>query len=375
MKPFDVSKFVKGVTKSVPGMSVGFRDPDTWISTGCYALNYCISSRFKDGGVPLGKVSVLSGDSGSGKSLIASGNIISNAQKQGIYVFAIDTENALDDKWLTDLEVNTNPEYMMKFNMSIIDDVSKVFFEFIKGYKAEHANTPYEDRPKVLWVIDSLGMLETNGAAEKVQNGDMRGDMGLKAKQLKAMVTQMVSAIAMDPIGVVATNHAYANQDAIGALSNPLIVSGGSGFIYASSILVTMQKFLLKEDEDGNKISDATGIRAKCVVSKTRYAKPFQKVVIKVPYDKGMNPYSGLVEMLKTSEVLTKTGNRWEYIDVDTGESTIMFEKAYNRNDKGILDTIMEQYARHPAVAKFEAQIAETEESLVEYTDDQENGE
>ena len=359
MKPFDVSKFVKGVTKSVPGMSVGFRDPDTWISTGSYALDYCISSKFKNGGVPLGKVSVLSGASGSGKSFLVSGNMVKNAQDQGIYVFMIDTENALDDAWLTALDVDTSPEMMMKFNMSIIDDVSKVFFEFIKGYKAEHDDKPYEERPKVLWVIDSLGMLETNGAAEKVKNGDMRGDMGLKAKQLKAMVTQMISSIAMDPIGVVATNHAYANQDAIAALSTPLIVSGGSGFIYASSILITMQKLLLKEDEDGNKISDVTGIRAKCSVDKTRYAKPFQKVEIKIPYDNGMDPYSGLVNMFQKAGVLTKSGNRWEYIDVDTSESTIMFEKAYNRNDNGMLDHIMEQYSRHPSVKKFEESIEE----------------
>jgi len=359
MKPFDVSKFVKGVTKSVPGMSVGFRDPDTWISTGCYALNYCISSKFKDGGIPLGKVSVFSGASGAGKSFLVSGNIIKDAQAQGIYVFAVDTENALDDAWLQALGVKTDPEHMMKFNMSIIDDVSKVFFEFIKGYKAEHDEKPYEERPKVLWVIDSLGMLETNGAAEKVKNGDMRGDMGLKAKQLKAMVTQMVSSIAMDPIGFAATNHAYANQDAIAALSTPLITSGGSGFIYASSILITMQKLLLKEDEDGNKISSATGIRAKCTVDKTRYAKPFQKIEIKIPYDNGMNPYSGLFDMFQKANVLTKNGNRWEYIDTETGESTIKFEKAYSRNDDGILDRIMEQYANHPAVKKYEEAIVD----------------
>ena len=32
-KPFDVSKFRKSITKSIDGISVGFRDPDTWIST------------------------------------------------------------------------------------------------------------------------------------------------------------------------------------------------------------------------------------------------------------------------------------------------------------------------------------------------------
>ena len=359
MKPFDASKFLKSVTKSIPGMSVGFNDPTTWISTGCYTLNYLISKKFKDGGIPISKVSVLAGAAGSGKSLIASGNVVKDAQNQGIYVYIVDTENALDDKWLTDLGVDTSPDKMTKLNIALIEDLSKCFFEFIKGYKAEYASVPFDERPKVLWVVDSLGMLETSGATEKVQNGDMRGDMGIKAKQLKAMVTQMVSAIAQDPIGVVATNHVYQSQDQF----NPDdVISGGSGFVFASSIIVTMRKLKLKEDENGDKISSVSGIRSKCCVAKTRYAKPFEEVEIKIPYDTGMNPYSGLVELCKKYNVLTKIGNRWQYIDPDTSEEFVAFEKVYNRNDNGILDKIMDQFNRHPEVVKMEVQVS-TDES------------
>ena len=35
VRPFDVSKFRKSITKSIGGISTGFdSDPDTWISTG-----------------------------------------------------------------------------------------------------------------------------------------------------------------------------------------------------------------------------------------------------------------------------------------------------------------------------------------------------
>lgn len=63
MKPVDFSKFRKDITKNIPGISVGFHDPKTWISTGNYALNYAISDDFKKG-VPLGKVSMFAGQSG-----------------------------------------------------------------------------------------------------------------------------------------------------------------------------------------------------------------------------------------------------------------------------------------------------------------------
>jgi excinuclease UvrABC ATPase subunit len=79
-KPFDASKFRKSITKSVPGLSVGFNDPTDWISTGNYALNYLISADFKKG-IPLGKVTVFAGESGSGKSYFAAANVVKAAPK------------------------------------------------------------------------------------------------------------------------------------------------------------------------------------------------------------------------------------------------------------------------------------------------------
>ena len=67
-KPFDLSKFRTGITKSISGISAGFHDPQDWISTGNYTLDYLISGDFNKG-IPLGKVSVFAGESGSGKSV------------------------------------------------------------------------------------------------------------------------------------------------------------------------------------------------------------------------------------------------------------------------------------------------------------------
>ena len=112
-KPFDVSKFRKEITKSIEGLSIGFNDPTDWINTGNYALNYLISGDFNKG-VPLGKVTVFAGESGSGKSFICSGNLVRHAQQQGIFVVLIDSENALDEKWLHALGVDTTEDKLLK---------------------------------------------------------------------------------------------------------------------------------------------------------------------------------------------------------------------------------------------------------------------
>lgn len=62
VSPKDMSKFLKTIDKSKT-IGKGFHDPKTWVSTGHYLLNYFISGRF-DRGIPLGKFTMLAGESG-----------------------------------------------------------------------------------------------------------------------------------------------------------------------------------------------------------------------------------------------------------------------------------------------------------------------
>ncbi len=336
-KPFDLSKFRKDITKSIEGLSIGFHDPTDWISTGNYALNYLISGDFKKG-VPLGKVTVFAGESGSGKSYICSGNLVKNAQEQGIFVVLVDSENALDETWLHALGVDTSEDKLLKLNMAMIDDVAKTISTFMKDYKA----MPEDDRPKVLFVVDSLGMLMSPTEVNQFDAGDMKGDMGRKAKALKALVTNCVNMFGSCNVGLVATNHTYASQDPYNPDPN---VSGGQGFVYASSILVAMKKLKLKEDEDGNKVSEVRGIRAGCKIMKTRYAKPFEDIEVQIPYETGMNPYSGFFDLLEKKGMISKEGNRYVYIDLN-GEVHKYFRKEWNRNENGIMDLVMNEFSK-----------------------------
>ena len=336
-KPFDVSKFRKDITKSIEGLSIGFNDPTDWVSTGNYALNYLISGDFNKG-VPLGKVTVFAGESGSGKSYICSGNLVRGAQEQGIFVVLVDTENALDEEWLKALGVDTSEDKLLKLNMAMIDDVAKTISEFMKSYKA----MPQDDKPKVLFIIDSLGMLLTPTDVNQFEAGDMKGDMGRKPKALTALVRNCVNMFGSHNVGLVATNHTYASQDMFDPDDK---ISGGQGFIYASSIVVAMRKLKLKEDEDGNKVSEVRGIRSACKVMKTRYAKPFESVQVKIPYETGMNPYSGLLDLFEGQSMLTKEGNRLSYTTED-GEILKFFRKGWESNDDGCLDKVMAEFSK-----------------------------
>jgi RecA/RadA recombinase len=494
VKPFDISKFRKSITKSIPGMSAGFHDPTDWISTGNYALNYLISGDFFKG-VPLGKVTVFAGESGclpetaivkikykdianqfvnvgklkklvetsseieidtpdgfqkitawfdkgvlpmikittnaglittcatnhllqsvndqwilaenvavdmqlltlkgldivksvetvepmecydftvdhdnhrywgdgfsshnSGKSYICSGNIIKNAQEQGIFVILVDSENALDSTWLENLGVDTSEDKLLKLNMAMIDDVAKMISTFMTDYKAMNE----EDRPKVLFVLDSLGMLLDPASTKQFADGDLKGDFGRKPKALKALVTNCVNQFASYGVGLLATNHTYVNQD---QWEIDQVVSGGAGFVFASSILVLMRKLKLKVDEDGEKTKEVNGIRSICKVVKSRYSKPFEEVSLQIPYYEGMSPYSGLFDLFEKTN-LTKEGNRYVYTDL-SGAPHKYFRKQWGKNENGIFDLVMtefsEQKARNPQLTKMI--VDESEEIPVE---------
>ena len=361
-KPFDISKFRKSITKSIEGLGIGFNDPTDWISTGNYTLNYLLSGNFERG-IPMGKVTVFAGESGAGKSFICSGNIVRHAQEQGIYVILIDTENALDEAWLHALGVDTTEDKLLKLNMAMIDDVAKVISDFVKEYRT----LPEEDRPKVLFVLDSLGMMLTPTDVNQFEAGEMKGDMGRKPKALTALVRNCVNMFGTLNLGLVCTNHTYASQDMFDPDDK---ISGGQGFIYASSIVVAMRKLKLKTDADGNKTTTVNGIRAACKIMKTRYAKPFESVQVEIPYETGMSPYSGLTDMLEAKNLLKKEGNSLVYTFAD--KATIkQFRKAWERNEDGCLDKVMKELSSNVNLLSKESTVI----SLADKTHEEETTE
>jgi len=203
-------------------------------------------------------------------------------------------------------------------------------------------------------------MMLTPTDVNQFEAGEMKGDMGRKPKALTALVRNCVNMFGTLNLGLVATNHTYASQDMFDPDDK---ISGGQGFIYASSIVVAMRKLKLKEDEDGNKTSEVNGIRAACKIMKTRYAKPFETVQIKIPYETGMNPYSGLTDMMEAKGLLKKDGNRLAFVTQD-GKEIKQFRKAWESNEEGCLDIVMKEISSNAKLLStndaVEAETVET---------------
>jgi hypothetical protein len=148
---------------------------------------------------------------------------------------------------------------------------------------------------------------------------------------------------------MVATNHTYASQDMFDPDDK---ISGGQGFVYASSIVVAMKKLKLKEDEAGNKISEVRGIRAACKVMKTRFAKPFEGVQLKIPYETGMDPYSGLIDLFEKKGLITQQGNRLKYITAD-GKELLDYRKQWGKDN---LEIVMQEVSNQVVIDNLQTE-------------------
>jgi hypothetical protein len=233
----------------------------------------------------------------------------------------------------------------------MVDDVAQSISMFMADYKAQYGSLPAEDRPKVLFVIDSLGALLTATDVDQFNKGELKGDMGRKPKALNALIKNCVIQFSDWEIGLVSTNHSYESQD----MFNPdPKISGGSGFIYASSIVVASKKLALKEDEAGEKTSTVQGIRSAIKVVKTRFTKPFETMHIRIPYSSGIDPYSGLIDYCEDKGIFTKEGNRLKWVSADGVEHKKFRKEWASAEGRKILMEVMQEYEAQQELNKAE---------------------
>ena len=328
--PF-LKNFRKEVTK-LETVSVGINTTDTWLSTGNYALNRALSGDYTKG-IPLSKLTMFAGPSGSGKSFIAS-NLCRHAQKDGYHILYLDSEHAIDVDYLRKIGVDVSEEALTYVSVVTIEDVNSVLSEFFQLYKKEYGkNNP--DAPKTLIVLDSLAMLSSSTEMENYNKGVIKGDQGQLAKRRKAMLRLATGNVGMLKIALVITDHTYPQDIMMG--DGPWAIT--NSVKYSSSIIGLITKLKLKDE------GVVTGVRMRFETYKSRFAKLGTKVELDVPYNRGMSSLSGLLDLLEADGVIakgTEPGEKLNWVAHVNGEKISFREKNFN-------DEIALQLLKHPA--------------------------
>jgi hypothetical protein len=74
-----------------------------------------------------------------------------------------------------------------------------------------------------------------------------------------------------------------------------------------------------------------------------------------------MNPYSGLVDLAEKRGLLKKDGNRLAFTTID-GEVIKQFRKAWESNEEGCLDKVMQDFTKQPDLVSIPDVVTEGEE-------------
>lgn len=351
--------FAKNLRKTVSkhasnSVHEGFYEGELWVGCGNYAMNRLMTGRF-DRAFQYGRSALISGQSGSAKSLVAATAAIL-AQKAGAVVVWLDAEKASKKEWLERLGMDTSPEKLVYFEVATIGDVKKLVSDIVKELSEDQA----EKRVPVFVVVDSYSALLTDKQWDEAEGGDLVGDQGQHAKQLKDLIKAVTHLVSRLPIAVVGMVHSMASSDKY----NPDdILLGGRGLEYMASLVIMFSKLKLKADnledtrlqdeyEDGKKI---VGIRCKAQIYKSRFSKPNENVFVQIPYPHGLDPYSGLFDLFLADGTIEMTSPGW-YSYVVPGppvagraDSTVKFQKSKFREHA---DTIMSAVTNAEALGK-----------------------
>jgi RecA/RadA recombinase len=287
-KKFEFSKvgsILDNIAKSVPIVIEKEVKEKQFISTGCYLLDAALSAKLVGGGILGGRIFGLLGESGAGKSFIAY-SICKSAQKSGYSIIYIDTENSIDLEGITKFGIDNSQDKFRLIRSNKVEDINISITQLLDELK--EAKMDGFEIPKIIIVLDSIGMMSSNKEKEDLLKGAMKQDM-TRAKGLNALFRSISSDLGFLDIPMVCCNHTYLSQD----LFPKEISKGGMGLVYSASVLGFLSKSKLKTGEEDDMDLGQSGISVLFKTQKNRLAKP-KKIRFDISFAHGMNPYTGL---------------------------------------------------------------------------------
>ena len=275
------------------GIAAG--DCDSYVDTGSYILNaLCSGSIF--GGLPQNKVTALAGESSTGKTFFAL-SIVKNFLDQNPegQVIYFESESAISKDMMATRNIDVKRVGLVPVTtvQEFRTQSIKVVDEFMKLKK--------EDRPPLLFVLDSLGMLSTSKEVQDATDGKETRDM-TRAQVIKSIFRILSLKLGQAGIPLIVTNHTY---EVVGSYVPTKEMGGGTGLKYAASSILFLSK---KKEKDG---TEQVGNIIKVKAHKSRFTKENSEVETRLYFDeRGLDKYYGLLELGQQYGVFERVGNR-----------------------------------------------------------------
>lgn len=304
------SEFIKSVGKSTGAVASDKTDLTKitdWLSTGSYAINRCITGDIYKG-FPQGRISIVYGESQSGKSLIVANTVI-EALKDGKVdvVYYLDSEGGGLWNYFDSHNVDRG-----KIEYIAVADVEECKKALINIYDTlDQAKKDYEKDPdnnddiKAIVVLDSFGALSTKKSLTDIVDKDkVVADMGSSARAKNDMMALVMMRVVRTNCALLIVNHTYDNPGAMYA-SKYKDMPGGKKLQYSAHVMLQTNKKLIKAtdtdfmsglDESQNDRGYVKGNLFRFFCTKNRCSKPGFECEVYIDFDSGIQRWDGLIE-------------------------------------------------------------------------------
>ena len=278
-----------------------------WVSTGASMLDVAISNR-PYGGLPVGRITEITGLEQSGKSLV-SAHLLAETQKLGGLAVLIDTENAVSREFLEAIGVDTTKL------LYVAAETVEQCFEYTETI-IEKVRTSSKDK-YVTIVVDSVAAASTEKEMEADYGKD--GYATDKAIIISKAMRKITNLIGRQKITLVFTNQLRQKMNAM-PFSDPWTTSGGKAIAFHASVRLRLKSMGTIKAKDSSGNDRIVGIKVRCQVVKNRMGPPLRSADFDIFFDRGIDNFGAWLGSMKDNGLVKQSGAWYEYTDIDTGE-------------------------------------------------------
>jgi len=293
---------------------------NTFISTGCPPLDLIMG-----GGVPVGRLVEIYGDTSVGKTLLAE-HILAETQAMGGTAVLLDTETAVDLDVAKIVGIDVD-----KLLYSTPDTVEEVFDDIVELIRIKEKLDP-DGVMTIVW--DSVAAASSDAEMKKVMSEGLNTGYPPTAKEISQMMRVSKLLVAKHNIALVVLNQTRENIGVMFGDKKATFGGRAIGF-YASVRLELSSQGKLKDK--GNII----GINTRAYVAKSKVSVPFGKCTIPIVFNHGIDEAGSVLEWLKAEKVIKVRGS-WSYITIGDEELSFQglssWEDIYIEHGDAILD-------------------------------------
>ncbi len=269
-----------------------------------------------------------------------------------------------------DSEFGSPPDYLHSFDIDLdrVLHTPVATVEELRSDLTVQLDNIERGKDKVVIFIDSIGNLASKKETQDALDGKEKADM-TRAKTIKSLFRIATPQFILKDIPCIVINHTIETME----MFSKTVMTGGTGILYSANTVLFVTK---AQEKDG---TDLAGFKFTLVAEKSRAVKERSKFPLIVTFEKGINKYSGMLELASDLDFIRKPKMGWYSRVIDgVQEEKLWRAKDTNTsefwnpifNDPAFDDACKAKYRLSSGAKITEDSIEEEYESDLDYVDD-----